>query len=149
MRYWFDNQSVSLVNRVVSAAFEVPLAEYAAHSVAMIGTFWLYADMNTDWGGDTDHVEYQYAVMKKAYEVSYDNHFSDDEHERRRRNAEAIAVEFENKLWLAMIVTNMIEAMEGGARNIWATDGLIERIDKEFATDRARIEAKLEEALNS
>ena len=61
-------------------------------------------------------------------------------------DAVAVCVEFENKLWLACLVANAIEVLEGGLRNTWGD--LLDEVNREFDRERKATHEKAKEILS-
>jgi len=146
MRFPFTNESVAMVNRVEGAAFKRTLREYGRSPIQLMGVLWLQVDLHVSDNDDSfDHVLDEYEILKQKW---------DEIRETERANADfdksvAIAVEFEEKLWMAIAVVNAMEALEGGAGNIWASDELQQRVKDEFASERAEVNRRITAILAS
>jgi hypothetical protein len=130
MRYAFDSNAVSIINRVDSAAFNRTLRDYGSSDIRLLGMLWLEADLITDWGGESEHLLDIYPLLSSA---------------ERQLNAlafeliEARALTFENRLWLAICVVNAVNALEGSAGNVWNLELAQDRINEEFKKEREEI----------
>ena len=169
MRYSFDQEAWSMVNRILDVfvrsgsinglttkqeeeAFNASRgwsADYGYKNGVLLAALWTAADLNMDWGGDTEAIYDtggKYPTLAKAWLISLgwdtlDGKMPEPYHkaEDAIHDAVMIASTFENKLYLACLVANAIEALDQGVRNVWSTIGLLEAINKEFSAEQERV----------
>jgi hypothetical protein len=178
MKCPFDNEAWSFVNRILDlfARTNVVTGEvanknqeeaynreagwfpqaYGYKNGVLLATLWSAADMNADWGGESEMCYEEngdYPVVAKAWNISTGWDLPKGEMPEPYRMAEdaisdavAVCVEFENKLWLACLVANAIEVLEGGLRNTWGD--LLPEVNLEFESERKRTHEAAKEILS-
>lgn len=174
MRYAFTQEAISLVNRARDVMLRASpiggginqetreqfdrskgfFVEYGIKNLVFVAGLWHQADLGTDWNGEADSVINEYKLLGKAWEKSsftlkpkgISPEFSRDI-DACVEQAMSVAIEFENKLWLAMVVSNALEALEGGIRSFWTTEGLLDEMNEEFKADRNNVEDEIRQIL--
>lgn len=169
MRYGFTSESVSFVNRVLdvlarsginSTTYGGPIRDketetqfnlamggspaYGYKNLPLMAMLWVQADLDTDWGGDSEGVYEKngewpwvanawYSTIDAERKGTFPANADEMEYEDIIQDAFGLIVELENKIWLAVLVANAIRALEGDTRN--AFDAYPE-ILAEFAKER-------------
>lgn len=166
MRYGFNQESISFVNRTMDVVASAgALAEryqitdkaaeerfnrsmggsstYGYDNLTLLSALWTTADINTDWGGDSEgiyEVNGDWPWIAKAWQSTitppagdFPTNESDKKMEDMIHDAIAIVTEVENKIWLAILVTGAIRNLEGDCRNVW---DMYPQIQEEFKKER-------------
>jgi hypothetical protein len=150
MRVPFDNEGMSFVNRVWNVLLGKTgyKGSYVGQDQRMVASLWYEAERLCDFGGETDAVMDTYPQLNEAFQRMMSSNESDD----NVGDAENIALGFENKLYLAMVVANAIRALEGASfsvypnNDVWASDNL-EAIYNEFKKERELISKRIDNIL--
>jgi hypothetical protein len=134
--YPFTSESISLINRISSAylgQFSDERLYGKLGEMPITHILWYHADQMTDYGGSLDAALDQYPILDK----NWGNDIIKDE-------AEGMAVDFENKIYLACLVVNAHLALEGNTDNIWQ-EVILAKVFEEFKLDRANMEKKIKD----
>jgi hypothetical protein len=142
MRYAFDQKAIGFINRVHAASEQIPLNEYGVNNkLTLLNVLWFDADVKCDWGGESDVVAENklYGFMDDAHKRVEDAKLKGEYealiwslHDRAMNEI----LDLENRLFLAICVTNAMMAVEGSAANIFNSDQMLEHVDNEFRRDR-------------
>jgi hypothetical protein len=159
MRYSFDNEAMSFINRVYNAILNKAAGtdwaykgEYVAKEMRLCSILWFEADRIQDWGAETDAVMDAYPKLAEAWhEMMRQMREEDAGTNDNVGEAENVACDFENKLHLACCVVNALDALEGGGALVdetsWGEESL-KAINKEFEADRERIARRINDILS-
>lgn len=182
MKCPFDNEAWSFVNRILDVMARVNILTgevatrdeevsynremghfpeaYGYKNGVLLATLWAAADLNTDWGGESEGVyeeQGDYPTVAKAWSLSTGWDLATVRGTRPMpepyqaaedaiSDAVGVCVEFENKLWLACCVVNAISALEGGRQSTW--DSPLVAINVEFQRERNATHEKAKEILS-
>jgi len=117
---------------------------YGYKNFPLLAAMWTASDLQTDWGAEADGLSEQYPILDAAYNrMPLHDKWTDETKqtaEAAHYEAEAIAIEFENKLFLACNVANAINALEGGIASAWDK---LAFINLEFKNDRDLVRARI------
>jgi hypothetical protein len=161
MRYYFDNEAVSLVNRVLDIAARTSVTgttygepeeqeraysyKYGFENYPLLAAMWYQVEVKMDWGGESDAIDDAYPELKKAgHKVAHLGNPVMSPAEVAYYDAEGLALDFENKLLLAVYVAGAIRNLETDTRNIWDLYG---KILDETEPERDKIKTKINNLL--
>jgi nitrogen fixation-related uncharacterized protein len=168
MRYGFNQESISYVNRVLDVIagsgvngtkhggpitdkeseqqFNLAMGgnrTYGYNNFPLMSAMWTTADMNTDWGGDSEaiyDIDGEWSLVALAWEstlhwgaVSGQLHDNQKAAEDVIHDAVEIIAETENKIWLAMLVAGAILNLEGNTVNVFDS---YPDVNEEFKSER-------------
>jgi len=162
MNYSYDNDAISLVNRV-DALFggitNSDLADYGKFGpTPLAAAMWWTADSQADYGAEGDVVDGSYPFMQDAWNDAMGgfeltdlvNDAKTDEYVKKVEaydKAYQIGAKFESMLWLACTVVCAWRTLNDGLPlDIWSAESL-DKIEKEFKRDREAVANDMKFAL--
>jgi hypothetical protein len=118
---------------------------YGYKNIPLVAAMWVAADLGMDWGGESDGIyeedgDYPEVAKEWNAQLGYNKETLrfDPKPENKTlddaiADAAGIAIELENKLYLACVVANALKALEGSVVNVWEK---LAFINDEFANER-------------
>lgn len=159
MRYGYGQAEISIVNRTYNAigGHSEKYDPKGVHS--LIAGMWFEADRQVDWSAEMNFVLDTYEPLKEAWEltIQFPSEATSDKkmsgYEQHAENvlhdAIEIASNFEDRLFLAMLVVNAIYELEGrGHHNCFDIDGL-SKLKDEFKKDRQEVHNRIIDKLRT
>lgn len=138
LRTPFDEKSREILNRVFGAARkdEKPY-RLSWDTTPNVSRLWEMADLGCDYGAEMDAACGSYPVIEACFKVGYLN--EDSATNQLFETVAQKAIEFENRLYIAMLVYNAVASLEGDIQVLWNLNdgGATERVEEEFKGDRA------------
>jgi len=153
MRYAYDQQAISFVNRVYNATSGIPkdLRDKMTYDpkgvTTLAAAIWFETDKNMDWSADTDGMfENPYADVIYSEVIVELPHWDNAalEHEKHPSwdawdEMTDAFLALENPLYLAVVTAHALRVIEGDPANIWDD---MPAIDEEFKKERDEWDAK-------
>jgi hypothetical protein len=147
MKYVYDQEAISFVNRVYNVA-SAPISSENIYTTPGVSTLaaamWFEADKLMD-GGDNDIIFEEYVFIDKLYEIVVQKpyHPTIDPIWNLWDEVADMAAGLETKIWLASCVVNAMIALEGRVDIIWQDEKATIDVEKEFIKERDLMRFKI------